>query len=335
MINLSLLTAIIPLDLKTRKFDIISRAVSFAKHAEKNNYRIVFGHNDRKTIWDDYLKKRLSRFKNVLLNSTHQYSNEVNTSALRNHAFTEVRTKYLLIIDVDIFPDEKLIKKYIAKLIKDNNNHFYILPCLYLTKYGSSLLLSKKHTIESIKNRYFMFSRKEFLHLASPSSITIMKSSSYTSIGGFDEKYNGHGYEDFDFLLRLGRYHNKINDNKGLLSKDNSRSPLFAIGFKKHIGRLCLESLIEKDMFFHIHHKKDTNDRYYKSRDNNYDYFSKKFGDIYTEKVVHSPELINEFINICISRGLEISDYSVMFENKPGHIDRYETISKKIRFLIK
>lgn len=335
MINLPLLTAIIPLDLKTRKIDIINRAVRFAKHAEKNNYSIVFGHNDRKTIWDNYLKKRLSKFKNVLLNSVHQNSNNINTSSLRNHAFAKVTTKYLLIIDVDIFPDETLLNKYVNKLVEDDNNHFYILPCLYLTKYGSSLLCSKKDSIESIKNRYFSFSRKEFLHLASPSSITIMKSSSYYHMNGFDEKYNGHGYEDFDFLLRLGKHHQKIKENQDLLSKDNSRSPLFAIGFKKHIGRLCLEALIEKDIFFHIYHKKEKNDKYYQSRKNNYEYFSKKFGSGFTETPIHSPDLINEFITICISRGLEPSNYSIIFENKPGHIDRYETISKKIRFLIK
>lgn len=41
------------------------------------------------------------------------------------------------------------------------------------------------------------------MHLASPSSITILKSADYETLHGFDESFRGHGYEDFDFLVRL------------------------------------------------------------------------------------------------------------------------------------
>jgi predicted glycosyltransferase involved in capsule biosynthesis len=63
-----------------------------------------------------------------------------------------------------------------------------------------------------MKKKFFDFSRKEFLHLASPSSITILKSDDYRMIKGFDERFRGHGYEDFDFLIRLYELHGMLKN---------------------------------------------------------------------------------------------------------------------------
>lgn len=62
---------------------------------------------------------------------------------------------------MDIYPDFNLFEKYKEK-IKSGIKPFYILPCLYLTKYGTSILNDRKASIESLKKSTLRFLGKSF-----------------------------------------------------------------------------------------------------------------------------------------------------------------------------
>jgi len=329
-----MITAIIPIDLARRPFDIIKKAELIARHAKKENIKIVFGHNDRGTIYDYLFFKKIKQYKSVKIKSVKSKSQAINSSRLRNVAFQEVSTEFLLLLDVDIYPDFHIYFKYL-KNIKNGIKPFYIFPCMYLTKYGSNKLLKNKSTTKELTNKFYAYSRKEFLHLASPSSITLMRSSDYLKLNGFNESYEGHGFEDFDFLIKLGRLYEIDFNHDDLLINKTARSPLFAVGFRKYLGELCLEILFEKDITFHLFHPKHNNKNYYSNRNINLEKFRSNYGLNLDSNTYSKPTLINDFLDICVKNGVEPHEYSILFENKPGHIDRYDTLRKKIRFLIK
>lgn len=328
-----MLTAIIPIDLSRRPSDLIKKAVFLAKTAQKNNIRSVFGHSDSNTKYDKKLIKELSSFPLVKVNSEKKTSRNINAAALRNLAFKSVETDYIVLLDVDIYPDFDILIKYMNRL-SDSERPFYILPCLYLTKHGTKLLNKNRVDLNVLKTRFFSFSRKEFLHLASPSSVTILKTQDYKAINGFDESYCGHGYEDFDFLVRLYDFHKLINKSHDFLQDLSARSPLFSIGFRRYLGESCLETLLEKEMVFHLYHDKEHHEDYYLARKENYI----KFKNIHRDKVVESnledATLLTPFISLCSEKGLNIHDYAVLFDNKPGHIDRFDTIKRRIKFIL-
>ncbi len=326
-------TIIIPIDLTFRPGDIFDKAIFFAVKAGEEKIKLVFGLNDRETFWDEKFYRVLSSYKNVVVNKIVRNNSSVNSSLLRNVAFEKVMTKYVVIYDVDIYPDFSMLYKYV-KLLSSNVRPFYILPCLYLSKYGSVRLLSGIENLSTLKEKYFSFSRKEFLHLASPSSLTIMKSNDFEAINGFDISYEGHGYEDFDFLLRLSKLYNIFDYCDDFYLDKVARSPLFAVGFRKYLGKLCIDCLLNKEFAFHLYHEKDSS--YHSSRLVNKNIFMEKHCVI-TENVdqAYKDTLIVDFINECRNRDLNIHNFSILFENKPDHIDRYETFKKKLRFLFK
>jgi len=327
------ITAIVPLDLRLRPKDILKKAVRMVIAAQASDFRIVFGLNDHGTRHEQLLKKSLAKLTSSQLISSRLSGDVVNISALRNLAFTAVETPYLALLDVDIWPDFALFEKYRDK-IAQGKKPFYFLPCLYLTEKGSSRLIKQAEHTQSLTERYFSFSRKEFLHLASPSSITVMKAADYQALGGFNSDFTGHGYEDFDFMLRLASRYGEIQHAPDFLSQQAARSPLFATGFKRELGRLCIDTLLEKDFVYHIHHTKMPFSRFYSSRASNYEKFSALHSSFVGGEIREDPTLISEFLKRCCDIGKSISEYSILFENKPGHIDRYDTLRRRLRFLL-
>ncbi|EFC2152305.1 capsular biosynthesis protein, partial [Escherichia coli] len=131
-----MLTAIIPIDLKRRPKDIIQKAISIAEATRENNFKIIFGHGNRFTKYDHVFIEALSEYNHVIVNSYDCSYKYINTSLLRNFAFKLVDTEFIILLDVDIYPDVVLFEKYKNKIQK-GVKPFYILPCLYLTKYGT------------------------------------------------------------------------------------------------------------------------------------------------------------------------------------------------------
>ena len=326
------LTAIIPIDLSQRPFDIINKARRLARVAENSEIFIVFGHNDRGSLADAIFQRSMRGYRRTTISSQAFNTATVNASRLRNLAFSYVSTEYLLLLDVDIWPDFDLIFRHVENL-KDGSD-FSILPCVYLTQLGSQALQKKETTTAELTSKFFEFSRKEFLHLASPSSVTVLKTSDYERLGGFDEEFIGHGYEDFDFLIRLADLYNRIPNSSDFLDERVARSPLFSVGFRKHLGKLCFESLINKDFTFHLHHRKPQKSSYYDARKSNSQIFKTKHAFRAGDELNNETTLIKEFVDYCEVSGLSVHDYSVLFDNKPGHIDRTDTLKRRLRFVL-
>jgi predicted glycosyltransferase involved in capsule biosynthesis len=327
------ITAIVPLDLMHRPLDIISKARQMAVAANRSNVKVIFAHNDRGLWVDKLFRLVIGRCEGAFAVSKPFYTGNVNAALLRNEAFKHVKDAYLTLLDVDIWPDFALIEKYRAK-VESRERPFYMLPCLYLTKKGSSDLKRSKVNVKQLTQLFFNFSRKEFLHLASPSSVIIMRSKDYPLVGGFNEAFSGHGYEDFDFMMRLAEVHGSLHRAPDLLLDKTARSPLFARGFRRYLGESCFEALLEKDVAFHVFHEKVDVEGYQAARKKNYELFVSLHEEKAIGKVVGDPTLISLFAQMCADKNIDVSDYGILFDNKPGHVDRFDTFRRRLRFLL-
>ncbi|MDB8312194.1 hypothetical protein PNE73_21755, partial [Escherichia coli] len=66
--------------------------------------------------------------------------------------------------------------------------------------------------------------------------------------------------------------------------------------------------------------------------DRNRSHWSTSKTPSYTKSVSWQHHL--SFIQRCIDRGDDIRDYSIYFDNKPGHVDRYDTMYRKVKYIL-
>lgn len=326
-------TAIVPIDLVSRPDDIVAKAVLLAKAFSAYGAAIVFAHNDRSSVADIKFSRAIfeRRYPGVVVVSGKFYDGVVNPALLRNIAAPRVQTPVILLLDVDILADMDLFQRYadgVGEAVP-----FSMLPCLYLTQLGTKKVLAGALTPSTLKSEYFAFSRKYFLHLASPSSIIFMSTDAYMAIEGFDERFSGHGYEDFDFMVRLAIYYGLIERPEDFMVNVVARSPLFVQGYRRELGRLVIPSLIKKDLVFHLHHERGERADYSIQRDRNFELFKSKNVECSRSLPCQDKTLLTAFICAATDLGLDVADYGIYFDNKPGHVDRFDTLKRRVRFL--
>lgn len=80
-----------------------------------------------------------------------------------------------------------------------------MLPCAYLKEEGSEFLLSKPEEMwDSLVGFDVQSGTNKLVKFYSPaSSSMVLNRHKYLEIGGNDNAYIGHGYEDFDFMMRV------------------------------------------------------------------------------------------------------------------------------------
>jgi len=243
---------------------------------------------------------------------------------LRNLAVSSAKFETILFLDADIYADIELFQ-YLACRVA-GGEPYAMLPCLYLTPTGTRELLSRKIGMDII-NGFFQFDRKKVLHLAMPSSIIAMKKEDYFSLGGFNEAYKGHGYEDFDFMMRLIMKSSKVKAASEILIDKPYRAPLLSEGFRAVLAEKCIPHVLEKKFAFHLWHPRNGKESYYLRRSENAKIFQgelRKCLDINYEMEINSgvPFLIEPFFRACMEKGYKPTDFYALFHAAPSHQGR-------------
>jgi len=258
---------------------------------------------------------------------------------LRNAAMRQVETPLTLLLDADLYLHPRVLAK-VAASVQSNERPFRILPCLYLSRRGSKKLICRKIDADALFSEYLNFKRASFLHLALPSSVTVFRTDDFERVGGFDCGFSGHGYEDFDFLIRLAWLHEQIPKSQDLLINNPTRSTLLSTGFRAHLARLALPELFDGNVAFHIWHATER-DAYYDARSSNEISFKEKIAAQLLEKKFdctptfnYEFPLIDWWIDLCRQRNVDVLKYSVLFDNHPGHVDRFDTSLRRLKFLM-
>ncbi|WP_440903301.1 galactosyltransferase-related protein [Catenovulum sp. SX2] len=245
-----MLSVVVTIDLSFRAIDIISKAFLLAKALNNESIELIFSHNNRSTLWDKCFIILLKPYSKII--SSKISTSAVPNSAMRNIGVSNASHSTIALIDVDLWGDFNMLLAK-AQLVESKKRPFVILPCIYLTSYGTQAL--RKNGTE-VTNHCLNADRKYLQHLALPSSAIILLKDTFIKVGGFDEEFEGHGYEDFDFLMRVADFHDKLQPLTSTVDEPY-KSPIFIKGFRLSLAKLCVTELLSRDILFHLHHKKN------------------------------------------------------------------------------
>ncbi|MGI4983628.1 MAG: galactosyltransferase-related protein [Janthinobacterium lividum] len=330
---------VVPVDLGRRPLDLLFRVRALCEQTRMQPVSLVIGHNDRRSPYDRMLKALCRRY-DVRLVSRFFYRDNVNNARLRNEAMSAVTAPLTLLLDADLLLPGDTVAR-VAASVATGDFPFRILPCLYLSRRGSKDLGRGDISPQGMLDAYFRFRRAPFLHLALPSSVALFRTEDFDRCGGFDTAFEGHGYEDFDFLLRLAWLHGLVPRTRDLLIDRPTRAPLLSLGFRSHLARLTLPGMLRHEFAFHLWHPAAKDD-YYMARGENAQRLTRKIeaelampcaSGSAAEPAIDMP-LLRFWLDLCEHHGANPRDYLILFDNRPGHSDRFDTVGRRLRFLL-
>lgn len=329
------------IDLSARAPELINRARKIISEISNTDFKLTIGHMNRGSKYDLFFiklieKNKLSNIKLVSIKSTNDAP--VALSVLRNVAIESVISERFIIIDIDIYPDLNLFRNLIDKI--SSTTPFVITPCIYLTKAGNKLI--EKGLKEYVIRTSLQFSSKYVIHWAIPSSVIALRKIDWESVSGFYVGYSGHGYEDFDFIIRLALHLGILVKTQKLLIDQPYRAPLLSEGFRSFLGCFCIDNLLEGNIAFHLYHSKDKNSKYYSQRSKNSDIFTQRLRDLIqdSDSIYQSnndnilPPLILKFFIECHKRNINPSKYHALFDARPRYLLRPRSIWKRLKNLM-
>jgi predicted glycosyltransferase involved in capsule biosynthesis len=327
-------TLIIPIDISRRSKEIFKRALSLASDISRDGFSAIFSINFKDDDINNELFSSLSLIKNITVVKTE--GDNVPLAKIRNTAINQTATEYILFLDVDTVFDADTVRYIVYEAI-NKKSCFAMLPCLYLTKKGSDFV-KDNHSTKQMVDYFFNFRRDLIMHIAFPTSLICVDTYSVKEIGGFDENFYGHGYEDFDFMIRLLSYKGLMSMQESILIDNPYITLVFMEGFRADIAKTSIKELVSKKYILHLHHDKNINDIYYINRSRNAKYFHDKWRSILDkENIKHqsSKTFLHCFLDFCSGNNIKIYDYQVLFDPIPRHMWRNFTLFDHIKSNIK
>lgn len=139
-----------------------------------------------------------------------------NLSHARNIAILNSKADYLIYEDIDLVSHVNFyvwINQQIQSMLIDRNWPFLVIPVAYISEEYSETLYNKVSTniYDSILSEIYDSESKIIEFYAAASSHIVCSRKISKLIGGFDESFEGWGFEDSDFEVRLLR---KVNIEK-------------------------------------------------------------------------------------------------------------------------
>lgn len=324
--NISLLSLI---DLSRRSEQIFERAMEWAKFSFHHQLPLILGHCHRNSRFDKKFLERIRQYQPFVKVVSIESSDGSlpNLGRLRNEGFKLVATPLMALLDIDIYPDIDLLRGLLFIKLKENVRSV-MAPCLYLSERGSKEL-RKTSNSAALWDKYLKFHSQYFMHIAMPSSVILLHADDYSKIGGFDEDYQGHGFEDFDFMVRLWNVNGWCEiTSTDIATNEPYRAAMLGYGFRGKLARLSLQALAHDVIAMHLFHPVEKKESYYQSRVSNYDLFRQKMKSYSifngVDGAYQIPENIRIFFQLCEKEKKNPLKYERLFDATPGHMrDKY------------
>ncbi|BBF23569.1 hypothetical protein [Sutterella megalosphaeroides] len=214
---------------------------------QNENVVVKFAVNPRSNLILRWILNRFDKGNIIIC----KYSGGVNRSKLRNYALREVEGKVLL-CDLDVI----LPKEIIDRCLRSKREDFLMFPCVYC-RFGAQN--------KNLKTKRIRELRKSYTHIAIPSSIICFQKNEIL----FDEGYVGHGYEDFDFIIRYLVSVNKYKITDEDLLDETYDSAILAQGFRAKLAVFAIDQLRNGLIARHIYHRKGKKSDYKEERNRN------------------------------------------------------------------
>ncbi|EGZ51242.1 capsular polysaccharide export protein, LipB/KpsS family [Neisseria wadsworthii] len=132
-----------------------------------------------------------------------------NASKARNIALLESEADYVVFEDIDLISHKDFyswINTQIKSFLIQRNWPFFVIPVSYLTEEGSQNLTAPLTTeaYDELVSEIFNATDSDMIEFHAPASSYLVCSREHALfVGGYDDSFEGWGFEDSDFWLRL------------------------------------------------------------------------------------------------------------------------------------
>ncbi|HEA8037784.1 TPA: glycosyltransferase [Campylobacter jejuni] len=282
---MALLSVIIPFGLSKERPYIEERVIEKAKYF-KSDENIEF-------IFVEGYSSKNHELKNFIQANHHIYLKDMEQKAFsqgkcRNLGASCAHSNVLLFLDVDCYISldnfEKILKLIQIKNISQNINALIVLPVVYLSKEANEKLKQYDDKFWDILIQEDLFTAKntwvKFFSPSSTSSIVINKHQ-FLRLGGNDENFIGHGYEDFDLFARILKTCVSFEKMPVNLSYDARNWNFFDFkGFRSWFSLLGYEACFYGIYMYHFYHIEPNQNAYMQNKDKNHQLFYKHLKNI-------------------------------------------------------
>ncbi|ECP7274985.1 galactosyltransferase-related protein [Campylobacter jejuni] len=282
---MALLSVIIPFGLSKERPYIEERVIEKAKYF-KSDENIEF-------IFVEGYSSKDHELKNFIQANHHIYLRDMDQKAFsqgrcRNLGASYAHSNVLLFLDVDCYISldnfEKILKLIQIKNISQNINALIVLPVVYLNKEANEKLKQYDEKFWDILIQEDLFTAKntwvKFFAPSSTSSIVINKHQ-FLRLGGNDENFIGHGYEDFDLFARILKACVSFEKMPTNLSYDARNWNFFNFkGFRSWFSLLGYEACFYGIYMYHFYHIEPNQNAYMQNKDKNHQLFYKHLKNI-------------------------------------------------------
>ncbi len=136
-------------------------------------------------------------------------------AAAHNRGFELVETEFVFFCDTDFFSFREvfsdLARTATELQMRDVTDIVINFPAYHLNEQDSASFLSSPSDFErsaelrriAYRANFIEFSKDENFFVAPYSNVYLISKQMYAMSGGYDERFRGHGSEDFEFLIRL------------------------------------------------------------------------------------------------------------------------------------
>ncbi|WP_201627271.1 glycosyltransferase [Psychrobacter immobilis] len=317
MHNDIVLSIIIPIKISGFNTFIHSRLERFIKYFDSNpKIEYVIVDSTKIYKYSKSIEKNIENIENAIY--LHVEIEEPYSAAkARNRGAHIASGKYLIFYDIDLIAKKDYFLEVLAdieSLSKISSKAFTIYPCLYLTENYTIHLekfLNKKDLVDlsfkllNARNECLSGIKSKVLYPAINTSTILVNRKHFISIGGYDEDFSGHGYEDFFLIHVLSHYYSLSIKDKSYFRDDKTDYPGLYTGFRKHFSYYSLENLFKGKFTAHLYHERNKQRVYYTKRNTNSIIFQsklQKFGTSSDNKDYITYGNYQEFINQIISK---------------------------------
>ena len=282
---MALLSVIIPFGLSKERPYIEERVIEKAKSFQSDeNIEFIFveGYSSK----DHELKNFIQTNHHIYLKDTEQKA--FSQGRCRNLGASYAYSNVLLFLDVDCyisnFSLERILNLIQIKNIAQNINALIVLPVVYLNKEANEKLKQYDDKFWDILIQEDLFTAKntwvKFFAPSSTSSIVINKYQ-FLRLGGNDENFIGHGYEDFDLFARILKACVSFEKMPTNLSYDARNWNFFNFkGFRAWFSLLGYEMSFHGIYMYHFYHIEPNQNAYMQNKDKNHQLFYKHLKNI-------------------------------------------------------
>ncbi|HEB9416993.1 TPA: capsular biosynthesis protein [Campylobacter coli] len=270
-----LLSVIIPFGLSKERFYIKDRVIQKAYEFKSDN-RVEYIFVEGYSSLENNLKYTIEKKGHIYLKDGSQ-KEYFSQGKCRNLGVSFANSSVVMFLDVDCYLSTKSLETILQliaiKNISQNINEFLVLPVVYLSKEGSEFICTQEKDFwdSLIKNDLISGRRKWIKYFSLSSSSLILNKHKFLSLGGNNDEFIGHSYEDHDFFARLlfeTTFFQKMP--KKLCYDEGSWSIKEFKGFRAWFSLLGYEMVFHGVYMYHFYHDEPNQNNYMGNRSQNH-----------------------------------------------------------------